>query len=261
MRFDISCKATLYDNINKKQKIVNIEMQLGKKTGLIDRMINYAYSLYNMYKTETILITFMNQNYINNDNNSKYLQQSFYNPKGEKIQDLENIEIIFVNLKEEINQYIEMKRILIKNKELDKTGISWLKLLGIRQWAQKSKFYYLPQNVIFPSKELESAFILLQNYDEKDLFAYMRIEEEDNNILTLYKEEGKKEGKNEGDKKRLLLTLINIFRNKTINFDEMINIIDFEKTTFKTKDIVALIGDNTEKDDFIKMLGKKRNIE
>ncbi len=261
LRFDISCKATLYDNINKKQKIVNIEMQLGKKTGLIDRMINYAYSLYNMYKTETILITFMNQNYINNDNNSKYLQQSFYNPKGEKIQDLENIEIIFVNLKEEINQYIEMKRILIKNKELDKTGISWLKLLGIRQWAQKSKFYYLPQNVIFPSKELESAFILLQNYDEKDLFAYMRIEEEDNNILTLYKEEGKKEGKNEGDKKRLLLTLINIFRNKTINFDEMINIIDFEKTTFKTKDIVALIGDNTEKDDFIKMLGKKRKIE
>jgi len=41
----------------------------------------------------------------------------------------------------------------------------------------------------------------------------------------------------------------------------MINIIDFEKTTFKTKDIVALIGDNTEKDDFIKMLGKKRKIE
>ena len=41
----------------------------------------------------------------------------------------------------------------------------------------------------------------------------------------------------------------------------MIDIIDFEKTTFKTKDIVALIEDNTEKDDFIKMLGKKRKIE
>ena len=42
LRFDISCKATLYDNKNKKKKIVNIEMQMGKKTGLIDRMINYC---------------------------------------------------------------------------------------------------------------------------------------------------------------------------------------------------------------------------
>ena len=228
-------------------------MQLGKKTGLIDRMINYAYSLYNMYKTETILITFMNQNYINNDNNSKYLQQSFYNPKGEKIQDLENIEIIFVNLKEEINQYIEMKRILIKNKELDKTGISWLKLLGIRQWAQKFQFYYLPKNVIFPSEELESAFILLQNYEENDLLTYMRAEEEDNNILKIYKEEGKKE--------HLLLSLINLFRNKKINFDEMIDLIDFENTTFKAKDIDALIGDKSEKENFTTMLRKKRKIE
>jgi len=226
-------------------------------------MINYAYSLYNMYKIETILIAFMNQNYVNNDNNSQYARNKIdiLTPKGEKIKDIDNFEVIIVNLKEENDKHINNEKIFINQNELDKTGISWLKLLGIRQWAQKSKFYYLPQNVIFPSKELESAFILLQNYDEKDLFAYMRIEEEDNNILTLYKEEGKKEGKNEGDKKRLLLTLINIFRNKTINFDEMINIIDFEKTTFKTKDIVALIGDNTEKDDFIKMLGKKRKIE
>ena len=90
-------------------------MQMGKKTGLIDRMINYAYSLYNIYKTETILITFMNQNYINDDNNSKYIQQSIYNPQGKKIQDLDIIEIIFVNLKEEINKHIKKEKILIKN--------------------------------------------------------------------------------------------------------------------------------------------------
>ncbi len=128
-----------------------------------------------------------------------------------------------------------------------------MKLLGIRQWSQNFHFYYLPKNVIFPSKELESAFILLQKYDEKELFPYRRIEEEDNNILTLYKEEGKNE--------RLLLSLINLFRNKKINFDEMIDIIDFENTTFKTKDIEEFIGDKTEKDDFIQMLGKKRKIE
>ena len=227
-------------------------MQMGKKAGLIDRMINYAYSLYNIYKTETILITFMNQNYINDDNNSKYIQQSIYNPQGKKIQDLDIIEIIFVNLKEEINKHIKKEKILIKNKELDKTGISWLKLLGIRQWAQNFKFYYLPKNVIFPSKELESAFLLLQKYDEKELFEYMRVEEEDNNILNLYWKEG--------EKNHLLISLINLFRNKKIKFDDMIDIIDFKNTTFKTKDIEAFIEDKTEKDDFITMLGKKGKL-
>ena len=257
LRFDISCKATLYDNKNKKKKIINIEMQMGKKAGLIDRMINYAYSLYSMYKTETIVITFLNQGYVNNDNNSKYIKQSIYNPEGAKIKDLDIAEVIFVNLKEEIDKHIKNERILINKKEIDKTGISWLKLLGIRQWAQKFQFYYLPKNVIFPSKELESAFILLQNYEENDLLTYMRAEEEDNNILKIYKEEGKKEGK----KEHLLLSLINLFRNKKINFDEMIDLIDFENTTFKAKDIDALIGDKSEKENFTTMLRKKRKIE
>ena len=253
LRFDISCKATLYDNAKNKKKIVNVEMQLGKKTGLTERMINYAYSLYSMYKTETIVITFLNQGYVNNDNNSKYIKQSIYNPEGAKIKDLDIAEVIFVNLKEEIDKHIKNERILINKKEIDKTGISWLKLLGIRQWAQKFQFYYLPKNVIFPSEELESAFILLQNYEENDLLTYMRAEEEDNNILKIYKEEGKKE--------HLLLSLINLFRNKKINFDEMIDLIDFENTTFKAKDIDALIGDKSEKENFTTMLRKKRKIE
>ena len=255
--FDISCRATLLDNKSEKKKIVNVEMQLGKKTGLTERMINYAYSLYSMYKTETIVITFLNQGYVNNDNNSKYIKQSIYNPEGAKIKDLDIAEVIFVNLKEEIDKHIKNERILINKKEIDKTGISWLKLLGIRQWAQKFQFYYLPKNVIFPSKELESAFILLQNYEENDLLTYMRAEEEDNNILKIYKEEGKKEGK----KEQLLLSLINLFRNKKINFDEMIDLIDFENTTFKAKDIDALIGDKSEKENFTTMLRKKRKIE
>jgi hypothetical protein len=44
-------------------------------------------------------------------------------------------------------------------------------------------------------------------------------------------------------------------------FDSMIDIIDFEKTTFKRGDIDALITDNSEKQNFIEMLGKKRKIE
>ena len=41
----------------------------------------------------------------------------------------------------------------------------------------------------------------------------------------------------------------------------MIDIIDFKKTTFKSEDIKALITDNSEKQNFIEILGKKRKIE
>ena len=258
LRFDISCKATLYNDKNeKKTKIIDIEMQIGKKTGILSRMKNYAYDLFQTYETETILIAFMNQEQINKENSSQYTITYLYDSKGEVIEEEQDTDIMIINLKQEIEKNQAKQKIIVRNKELNKVGISWLKLLGIRQWAQKFQFYYLPKNVIFPSKELESAFILLQNYEENDLLTYMRAEEEDNNILKIYKEEGKKEGK----KEHLLLSLINLFRNKKINFDEMIDLIDFENTTFKAKDIDALIGDKSEKENFTTMLRKKRKIE
>jgi len=254
LRFDISYKATLYDSKKKTDKIVNIEMQLGKKKGLIYRMINYAQSLYNIYKTETILIAFMNQDYINDDNNSLYTKHAIYNSKGEKIKDIDIYEVIIVNLKNEISKHINNEQIYINKNELDLTGICWLKLLGIRQWGKAfNNFYCLPKNISFPSDELKSAFILLQKFNEIDLLGFMRTEEEDNNLAITYKEEGKKE--------QILLSLIKLFKEEKNMFDSMIDIIDFEKTTFKSEDIKALITDNSEKQNFIEMLGKKRKIE
>ena len=137
-----------------------------------------------------------------------------------------------------------------------------MKLLGIRQWSKTfNNFYCLPKNINFPSNELKSAFILLQKYDENDLFTFMRTEEEDNNLAKTYKEEGKIEGKIEGKKEQILLSLIKLFKEQNNMFDSMIDIIDFEKTTFKSGDIDTLITDNSEKQNFIKMLGKKRKIE
>ena len=241
-------------------------MQLGKKTGLLKRMINYALSLYNIYKTETILIAFMNQDYINDDNKSLFAKHSVYDPKGEKIKDIDYYKVIIVNLKNEISKHINNEQIYINENELDLTGVCWLKLLGIRQWGKAfNNFYLLPKNVSFPSDELKSAFILLQNFNEIELLGFMRTEEEDNNLAITYKEEGKKEGKIEGKiegkKEQILLTLIKLFKEENNMFDSMIDIIDFEKTTFKREDIEALIKDNSEKQNFIEILGKKRKIE
>jgi len=209
-------------------------------------MIIYAQSLYNIYTIETILIAFMNQDYINDDNNSLYTKNTIYSPKGEKIKDIDNYEVIIANLKNEISKHINNEQIYINKNKLDLTGICWLKLLGIRQWGKAfNNLYCLPKKVSFPSDELKSAFILLQKFNKIDSLGFMRTEEEDNNLAITYKEEGKKD--------QVLLLLIKLFKEKKDMFDILNDIIDFENTTFKSEDIEALITDNSEKKNFIEI--------
>ena len=282
LRFDISCKAIMLDKNTTKTKIIDVEMQLGKKTDLITRMKNYSYSLYQTYKLDTILIAFMNQDYINDQNRSQYSFSSIYDTKGTVIKEEDNIELAIVNLKEEISKAQKNEKIFVMKKELDNKGISWLKLLGIRQWEKPiNDFYYLPKNVIFPSKQMESAFKMLQNYNKGQLINLMRKEEEDNNIIKLHEEigrakgiiEGKAEGKAEGiiegkakgiiegKNEHSLLALINLFKKKKESFLEFIDIFDYEDSTFKNEDIEKNIPDETERKEFKSLLQRKRKID
>ena len=266
MRFDISCKVKILDEKKKITKIVDVEMQLGKKTDIIQRMDKYAYFLNHTYKMQTILIAFMNHNYISEDNRSQFSYKIVCDSQGAVIKEEHDIEVIIVNLKEEIEKYQDKKTIFISKKELNKLGISWLKLLGIRQWAASyNNFYYLPKNVHFLSKELESAFKLLQRYDEGDLIRFLRKEEEDNNILKIYEEKGEIKGEIKGKKKgkmaQILGSLLNIFEGKKESFDEMVDIIDFEKSDFNSQDIEEMIPDKEKREEFKNLLRKKRKID
>ena len=255
LRYDISCKAKIVDNNVKK--IIDVEMQLGKKTDIITRMNNYANTLHQTYKLDTILIAFMNQDYISEENRSQFSFVSVYNSEGIVIKEEDNIEVVIVNLKEEIEKYQEKKKIFVKKKELGEIGISWLKLLGIRQWGKTFEdFYYLPKNIEFPSKELESAFNMLQHYDKKQLIKLMRIEEENNNILKNHEEIGKAEGRNE----HAVLGLINLFKTRREQFDDLIDVVDYQNSTFRNKDIEKNIPNEEEREEFKSFLQKKRKI-
>ena len=258
MRFDISCMAKVSDKTKNNTKVIDVEMQLGKKSDILSGMYNYAYSLYQTYKMETILISFMNQDYINEENRSQFEIKMVFDGEGKIIKEEHDIEVIIVNLKEEIEKTQDKKIIFLNRKELNKVGISWLKLLGIRQWGKTiNNFYYLPKNLHFLSKELESAFKLLQSYDEGELIRLLRKEEEDNNIIKFYEEKGKKKGKI----MHILGSLLNLFEHKKESFDEMINIIDYEQNEFQTKDIEEIIPEKIKRDEFLKLLGKKRKIK
>ena len=258
MRFDISCKATVLDKKKKTTKIIDVEMQNGKKTNILLRMDNYAYALYQTYQMETVVIAFMNQDYINNENRSQIVNRTVFDNEGNIIRKENGPKVIIINLKEEIKKNQKKEKIKLDEKELNKVGISWLKLLGIRQWAKAvNNFYYLPKNVHFLSKELESAFILLQSYDEGELIRLLRKEEEDRNILNIYEENGEKKGKME----QILGSLLNVFEQKKESFDEMIDVIDYEQSIFNTEDIEKKIPDENKRNKFLELLGKKRKIE
>ena len=258
MRFDISCIAKVLDKKENTTKIIDVEMQLGKKTDILSRMRKCANSLKYAYDRETILIAFMNHDYINDENRSQFTFETVCDGNGEIIKEVHDADVIIVNLKEEIEKNQCKKKIYINKKELNSLGISWLKLLGIRQWGKTiNNFYYLPKNIQFLSKELKSTFQLLQNYDEIELIGFLRKEEEDNNILKFYEEKGEKKGKI----MHLLGSLFKLFENKKESFDEMINIIDYEHNEFKTKDIEEMIPETNKRNEFIEFLRKKRNIE
>ena len=89
-------------------------MQIGKKTGILSRMNDYAYSLFQTYKTETILIAFMNQDYINDENRSQFLIKVICDSEGKIIKEEHDTEVIIVNLKEEIEKNQDKKKIFLK---------------------------------------------------------------------------------------------------------------------------------------------------
>ena len=72
-----------------------------------------------------------------------------------------------------------------------------------------------------------------------------------------FEEEGEKIGK----MKQILGSLLNIFEHKKESFDEMIDFIDYEKNDFETKDIEGIISDENKRNEFVKLLGKKRKIK
>ena len=100
MRFDISCRGTVSDKKKSTVKIIDVEMQFGKKTDILSRMDKYANSLYETYNLETILIAFMNHDYINEENRSQYSIKIVFDSEGTILKELDDIEVIIVNLKE-----------------------------------------------------------------------------------------------------------------------------------------------------------------
>lgn len=60
---------------------------------------------------------------------------------------------------------------------------------------------------------------------------------------------------------QILGSLLNIFEGKKESFDEMVDIIDFEKSDFNSQDIEEMIPDKEKSEEFKNLLRKKRKID
>ena len=262
LRLDISCEAKISDNNNKTNKMVNIEMQLGKVKDIIPRLYTYGNHLYRIYKKETYVIAFINNDYLTENNESQYIETLSFYPNGQKRKDLDLMKIIIVNLNEEIQKIRKNQKIEIMKNELDNKGICWLKLLGIRQWGITfDGFYYFPKNLIFPSEELKSAFMILKKYNEGIKEGKEEgIKEGKEEGIKEGKEEGIKEGIEEGKKRKTLSLLVDIYNKKKESLVELIDLIDGENTTFKMEEIEKKFNEEPKKEEFIQLLQKKRKI-
>ena len=259
LRFDIACQATF---TKKKNKTINIEMQLGHDTNIISRLFKYGSSLYEENEKDTIVLCFINHSKLSNTFQSQYINLISNTPTGEKIKKYDYCEIIIINLLQELKNISEGKKVYVKQKTLNKAGECWLKFLGIRNFEKlkNSVFYYLPNNIEFPSKEMKSAYSIVRAIKEQDLKELKKNEEYNRRLQEEIKEEGRKEGREEGRKEQSLKSLVNIFNQNKKNLENMITLVDTENTIFEYENIKSMFIENQKCDEFIEILGKKRKI-
>ena len=295
IKFDIACKAKIQNK--QETHTIDIEMQLGKDFQIKKRLFNYSSRLFQQTECPTIVLSILNsKDKINVSSSTIHLEEK--GPKGNKIQYLNFIEIIIINLKEEIDKLKENKPIFVNNKKLKENGINWLKFLGLRQWGyQERKFFILPKNIKFNVPEIESAYTMILKDNVQNIESLFENEELKNSQFNMYFSEGKVEGIKEGIKKgklegikegikkgikegiekgklegikegiekgkneTKLKMLVKLFNERKNDLNDIFQILIGKEEQFPSKEIRKQFSDDEKYNSFITLIGKKRILE
>eukprot|EP00833_Pecoramyces_ruminatium_P005472 jgi/Orpsp1_1/1179504/evm.model.c7180000069576.1 len=208
LKYDIPCKCYCWKFEKEYEtKIFNIEMQTGYGAGFLGRMYDYGYSLRQINNfTPVIILAFLNYNYYNPNeilHNGEIIgSKHFYvNRKDEPVfEQNDSLNIYCFYMPYEKDNLINNKPIIFKNKEINKTGREWLKLLSMRHWATScydeldNKRYLFPTNTLNIDENVASAMEILERVSNEDLRRFIREEADYNDMLKTSEEKGRKEG-------------------------------------------------------------------
>jgi hypothetical protein len=233
LRSDITCKAKV--NM-EKDLLIDIEIQINWIYNLENRLFEYGSLLRNMdTKTlysklkekknsdtkikikkiynDTIVIAFILDAKNHVKNSSKIELVNTENNDNLTKTTLNGFKILEINVNKELNEMQRNNKVKLFNHVLSKDGADWLKLIGLRFWAEKDESSF--GKYIFPklnkddryskNKFLNSAIMNLIGESQINMTFYSNIED----AMYMQYNEGKKEGIEKGEKKKNYFGLIN----------------------------------------------------
>jgi len=158
------------------------------------------------------LLSFLNyDNYdTNNFNHQSYKTViKLQDPSGNIIGTLDNppVEVYAINLPYEIKKLSNNEPLIFNKKILDKSGVEWIKLLGLRHWATRDEHllyhkYIIPKNTGDSNNVIQSAIRILEMINERDLKEFIKNKTIFLGQIKGAEEKGMEKGMEEGDKKR-----------------------------------------------------------
>ena len=191
LRTDIACKI----ETKKNKFVISIEIQIWDKGDFTKRLFNYGTSLRNNISYENCCAIGIS---LSNNSNFVKLKKKTKNITT----NLDYIQTMEINLKEELENIQRKKEIQINNKKISWKGKEYIKLFAIRLWGQKvSNRYIIPNGQIFLNEKIGECLNILSNIDEWSLEKMILDENTYLNELKLSKEEGIIEGMKKGMKK------------------------------------------------------------
>jgi len=176
---------------------------------------------------------------------------------------LNGFKIIEINVFKELNEIRRNNKVILFNNILNKDGADWLKLIGLRFWAEKDDgsfgkyiFPKLNKNDKYSKNEyLNSAIKSLIGESQINMTFYSNIE----NAMYMQYNEGKVDGIEQGEKKNQILSAYNLFINN--QKDAIKYIHSFNKyNEDEIHTILADIDDQNSLELFIKYLRENNYI-
>ena len=278
LRSDITCKAKV--NMDK-DLLIDIEIQINWIDNLENRLFEYGPLLRNMdsrtlYSKEkekkknsdtkknikkiyndTIVIAFILDAKNHMKNSSKIELVNTENNNELTKTTLNGFKIIEINIKKELDEMQRNNKVKLFNHILSKDGADWLKLIGLRFWAEKVEGSF--GKYIFPklnkddkyskNKFLNSAIMSLIEESQINLTFYSNIED----AMYMQYNEGKKEGIEKGEKKKELLLAYKLFTNNQKNALKYLQ-FDYKYKINEIYKILDNINDQKSLEQFIKYL-------
>ena len=159
-RVDISCKA----KIKNKNTLIDTEIQIGWLKDFDEKLFEYGSLLKNKYSNKirecnkndykkkriyinTIIFAFIIGRETNSKKSCEINLIKKYNDSDEESK-ITNFQILEIDVSEIVDKIQKKERIKLFDSYLDKDGEDWIKLIGMRCWAQKSNKgykYYFPK--------------------------------------------------------------------------------------------------------------------